>query len=70
VLATEPIDASWDAKRAKHRYNFNAWYITYSGLSILWDVVILCFPLPVVKHLNVTTRQKISIMGIFWLGGL
>jgi len=70
LVATEPIDASWDAQRAVHRFDFNAWYITYSGTSILFDIIILCFPLPLVKHLKVSRRQKFSIMGIFWLGGL
>jgi hypothetical protein len=69
ITATDPIEASWNAAKAKHRYNFNAWYISYTGLSILFDIIILCYPIPMVKHLKVTTKQKFSIMGIFWLGG-
>ncbi|KAF2866150.1 hypothetical protein BDV95DRAFT_214116 [Massariosphaeria phaeospora] len=70
LLSTDPFDAAWrDASRARHRFDFNAWYVTYSGLSIFFDVVILCFPIPMVRSLRVNTRQKISILGIFWLGG-
>jgi hypothetical protein len=68
-LSTNPIEAAWkNADATKHRYNFNAWYISYSGLSIVLDVIILCFPIPMVRSLNVNTKQKISILGIFWLG--
>ncbi|KAF2470810.1 GPCR, PTH-type, partial [Lindgomyces ingoldianus] len=70
ILATDPIDASWkNAARAKHRFNFNAWYISYSGLSIFFDIVVLCFPIPMIKSLHINTKKKISILGIFWLGG-
>jgi hypothetical protein len=43
--------------------------MSYSGLSIVFDIVILLFPVPVIKTLKVNTRRKISIIGIFWLGG-
>ncbi|PVH94064.1 hypothetical protein DM02DRAFT_618862 [Periconia macrospinosa] len=70
LLVSDPIDSSFrDAARAKHRFNFNAWYLSYSGLSIFFDVVILCFPLPVIRTLRVNTKRKLSIIGIFWLGG-
>ncbi|KAF2689800.1 hypothetical protein K458DRAFT_358875 [Lentithecium fluviatile CBS 122367] len=69
-LSTDPIDSAWkDATRAKHRFDFNTWYISYSALSIFFDVVILCFPIPVIKSLRVNLKRKISIIGIFWLGG-
>ncbi|ORY13611.1 hypothetical protein BCR34DRAFT_599781 [Clohesyomyces aquaticus] len=70
TLATDPIEASWkNAARAGHRFDFNAWYISYSGLSIFFDVAVLCLPIPMIKSLHVSTRKKISILGIFWLGG-
>ncbi|KAF2273323.1 uncharacterized protein EI97DRAFT_461205 [Westerdykella ornata] len=70
LLSTVPFDGAFkDAATAKHRFDFNAWYISYSGLSILFDVIILCFPIPMIKSLKVTTKEKISILGIFWLGG-
>lgn len=69
VLSTDPINAAWkNADATKHRYNFNNWYISYSGLSIILDIVILCFPIPMIKSLNINIKQKISILGIFWLG--
>jgi hypothetical protein len=68
-LSTDPIEAAWkNADATKHRYNFNGWYISYSGVSIILDVIILCFPIPMIKSLNTNMKQKISILGIFWLG--
>ncbi|KAF2107334.1 hypothetical protein BDV96DRAFT_653925 [Lophiotrema nucula] len=68
-LNTDPIESAWkNAARAKHRFNFNNWYLSYSALSIFFDVTILCFPIPMIKSLHINTRKKLSILGIFWLG--
>lgn len=32
-------------------------------------MVILCFPIPVIKSLRINIKRKVSIIGIFWLGG-
>ncbi|KAH7117020.1 hypothetical protein B0J11DRAFT_593143 [Dendryphion nanum] len=65
-----PIESAWqNAALARHRFDFNTWYIVYSGLSISFDFIILGFPVPMIKKLHVNTKQKISILGIFWLGG-
>ena len=69
-LIGDPIDSSWkNAAAAKHRFDFNSWYLWYCGMSIFFDLAILCFPLPVIRTLKVNTRRKASIMAIFWLGG-
>ena len=41
-----------------------------AGMSIVFDLMVLCFPLPVVRKLQMPTGRKITITGIFWLGGL
>ncbi|KAF2727078.1 hypothetical protein EJ04DRAFT_506292 [Polyplosphaeria fusca] len=67
--ASDPISANWkNAAGARHRFDYNNWYVSYSGLSVLFDVVILCFPIPMVKALHVDFKKKIYILGIFWLG--
>jgi hypothetical protein len=69
-LSTDPIESAWkDAARAKHRFDYNAWYLSYSAFSIFFDIAILCFPIPVIKTLRLDRKRKISIIGIFWLGG-
>lgn len=39
-------------------------------MSILFDVMVLCFPIPVIKSLHMETRRKVFVAGIFWLGSL
>ncbi|KAI1145081.1 hypothetical protein F4825DRAFT_457867 [Nemania diffusa] len=41
---------------------------TQVGSSLVLDVVILCFPLPVISRLHMPLRRKIAVVGIFWLG--
>lgn len=52
------------------RYNYGDFALAVAGMSIIFDVVVLCFPLPVIKNLHLITRRKIMIASIFWLGGL
>lgn len=39
-------------------------------MSLVFDVMVLCFPLPVIKNLHMDTRRKLTIASIFWLGAL
>jgi hypothetical protein len=41
---------------------------TQVGSSLILDVIILCFPLPVISRLHMPRRRKILVGGIFWLG--
>jgi hypothetical protein len=42
----------------------------YDGLSLLGEVVILALPIPMVWRLEIETRKKMAICGIFLLGFL
>ncbi|KAF2258953.1 hypothetical protein CC78DRAFT_476725 [Lojkania enalia] len=69
-LSTTPIEAAWkNAAGAKHRFDYNTWYISYGALSVFFDVGILCVPIPMIKSLKMSLKQKVSILAIFWLGG-
>lgn len=50
------------------RYNYTAWSLTFSGMSIVFDVVVLCFPFPVIYGLQMTRTRKLQVIAIFWLG--
>lgn len=52
------------------RYNYGDFVLAVAGMSIVLDVVVFCFPHPVIKNLHMKTRRKIMIASIFWLGGL
>lgn len=37
-------------------------------MSIVFDVIVLCFPVPVVRKLQMTRARKAQVVAIFWLG--
>ena len=39
-------------------------------MSIVFDVIVLSFPIPVIAHLQMPTKRKLGILAIFWLGAL
>lgn len=43
---------------------------TQVGSSLILDVIILCFPLPVISRLHMPQRRKVMVGAIFWLGVL
>ena len=45
------------------------WYFS-SAMSMLLDIVIFCIPLPAVYKLQLPTKQKLMVLGIFSLGFL
>ncbi|KAF2198219.1 hypothetical protein GQ43DRAFT_494122 [Delitschia confertaspora ATCC 74209] len=68
-LVTDPVNASWNPLiKFKYRYNYNDWTLAFASLSLVFDVVILFFPLPMIKKLHIDFKRKMSVMGIFWLG--
>jgi len=68
LLCSNPILGAW--RGGKLRYDFGAFSLAVAGMSIVFDVIVLCFPLPVIRTLKMPTRRKVQIVGIFWLGGL
>jgi len=68
LLCSNPISGAW--RGGKLRYDFGAFSLAVAGMSIVFDVIVLCFPLPVIRTLKMPTRRKVQIAGIFWLGGL
>ncbi len=45
-------------------------YLFTAVLEVAYDLAVLCFPLPMIRGLQLSRRRKWSIVGIFWLGGL
>lgn len=39
-------------------------------LDLVLDVLTLLLPLLVIKNLHLSTKKKISVLAIFWLGSL
>ncbi|KAJ5938241.1 hypothetical protein N7454_004583 [Penicillium verhagenii] len=69
LLCADPITAAWDPfAKNPLRYNYNAFSVAFAAMSLVFDVLVLCFPIPVIHHLMMSTRKKIQVLGIFWLG--
>ncbi|KAJ5636927.1 uncharacterized protein N7484_010240 [Penicillium longicatenatum] len=69
LLAGNPVTAAFNPLAINPlRYNYNNFSIAFTGMSIGFDVIVLCFPLPVVHRLVMSTRRKMQLVGIFWLG--
>ena len=54
----------------RFRYNYWDFSLAVAGMSIVFDVVVLCFPVPVIRQLKLPRVLKLSVLAIFWLGAL
>ncbi|KHO10626.1 hypothetical protein MAA_11772 [Metarhizium robertsii ARSEF 23] len=51
-------------------YDATALGLAQVGTNIALDVIVLCFPLPVISRLHMPTNRKMAVALIFWLGVL
>ena len=65
-----PVKKFWDPTVAGFCFNKEALWFSNSAIHILTDLLILIYPMPVIKSLQLPSRQKIALMGVFALGGL
>lgn len=71
LLACRPVRAAWDGSITdKTCINRSALYIATAALNIATDMTMLVLPIPVVVPLQMSSRQKVEIVGIFMLGSL
>lgn len=64
----DPISESWHGGRM--RYDMTALGLAQSGSSIALDIIVLCFPLPIVLRMLLSPRKKFMVFFMFWLGAL
>ena len=50
--------------------NEGAMYTAQAVLDIALDIAVLAMPLPMIRRLQMSTKRKWNLMGIFWLGTL
>ncbi|KAF2705433.1 hypothetical protein K504DRAFT_460186 [Pleomassaria siparia CBS 279.74] len=67
IFSAWPISNWWTLGK-NYTINYGAFITSFAAIDLLLDVIILSMPLPVIRNLHVTTRKKILIMGIFWMG--
>ncbi|KAI0549702.1 hypothetical protein F4679DRAFT_246879 [Xylaria curta] len=66
-----PLEWSWINSLADPRYcfNYNIFWMASGACEILLDVLILTLPISVVVRLQFSLKQKLTVSGIFLLGG-
>ncbi|KAJ5660967.1 uncharacterized protein N7484_000339 [Penicillium longicatenatum] len=69
LLCTNPISQIWDPKSVTPlRYDVGKFSIAFAAMSLFFDLLVLCIPIPLIHHLQMSTRKKLKVLGIFWLG--
>ncbi|KAJ5634528.1 hypothetical protein N7528_002370 [Penicillium herquei] len=64
-----PVAKFWDPSRKGFCFNKEALWFSNSGIHILTDIMILIYPMPVIRSLQLPRKQKYALMGVFALGG-
>ncbi|KAJ5923217.1 hypothetical protein N7454_008462 [Penicillium verhagenii] len=64
-----PIAKFWDPTVAGFCFNKEALWFSNSAIHILTDLLILIYPMPVIRSLQLPTKQKYALMAVFALGG-
>lgn len=72
IFLCRPISAAWDpdALFTEKCLNVQAYLRGVTISNLLIDVIILCLPIYMVLKLQLPTRKKIVVSGIFLVGGL
>lgn len=65
-----PLAKFWDPSVPGFCFDKKALWFSNSAIHILTDLLILVYPMPVLKSLQLPSRQKFALMGVFALGGL
>ncbi|KAL2273547.1 hypothetical protein FJTKL_04448 [Diaporthe vaccinii] len=66
ITLFDPISESWHG--ARMRYDLTTMGLAQVGSSFALDVLVLCFPLPIVFSMLLSPRKKFMVFFMFWLG--
>ncbi|KAJ5387659.1 hypothetical protein N7509_010200 [Penicillium cosmopolitanum] len=64
-----PLAKFWDPSVPGFCFDKKALWFSNSAIHILTDLLILIYPMPVLKSLQLPRKQKFALMGVFALGG-
>ena len=66
LFQDNPISRNWSSKGTT--VDYPVFYMVEVVMDIIFDICILCMPLPVIRSLHMSTKKKWLLAGIFWLG--
>lgn len=69
IFACVPVHAFWTKEPARCIDQFAMWF-TNAAINITTDFAIIILPMPVIRRLQLGSRQKSALIGIFAVGGL
>ncbi|CAG1981665.1 unnamed protein product [Fusarium graminearum] len=72
LFACKPIAAGWDVRLSVNATCINRppIYITQAAFGCITDVMLLILPIPTVVGLQMSTRQKLGVLGLFAIGSI
>lgn len=65
-----PLAKFWDPTVPGFCLDKKALWFSNSAIHIITDILILIYPMPVLKSLQLPKKQKFALMAVFALGGL
>lgn len=65
-----PLEKFWDPTVPGFCFDKKALWFSNSAIHILTDLLILIYPMPVLRSLQLRHRQKLALTAVFALGGL
>ena len=65
-----PLAKFWDPSVPGFCFDKKALWFSNSAIHILTDILILIYPMPVLRSLQLPKRQRFALMAVFALGGL
>lgn len=63
-----PVARFWDDTIDGYCLDKKSLWFSNSAIHIFTDILIMLYPMPVLKNLQLPKRQKIALMGVFALG--
>lgn len=70
IITCWPVEKYWDATIPGACIDRSNLHYAIAGFNILNDLTLLIFPMPFLRHLHVTFRAKLVLVGVFACGGL
>ncbi|KAJ6179663.1 hypothetical protein N7519_010124 [Penicillium mononematosum] len=66
-----PIEASWDHDiKTKQCVDRDSWWYAFAGINTVTDISIAILPIPPVRHLKLSKRDRIGLGFVFGVGTL
>ncbi|KAF2845808.1 hypothetical protein T440DRAFT_258321 [Plenodomus tracheiphilus IPT5] len=67
IFSAWPISDWWTLGKS-YSINYGAFITSFAAIDLFLDIVILCLPVTVIRQLQINTRKKFLVIGIFWMG--